>query len=246
MLSFKFDFIKKEKRYSYSFSTDISKEDAEKLCNEILIFFGCFGYTIEEEKLFNYLKDKNLKIEKFQKLVEDFQTTFNTINGNIHPILEIDNFSFEESKIFVKEIEKITENTDYYYLNLSLGEEITSHGDDSYVGQTILLKRVFEDAFFKKHTYKLVSQKFYFDYEENCHWYDFNIRKLIKLFDPVQVSTDTDVFHSEEGRHSYILPIHIPKRDYEDNFLAEIDILRNIDKIQKREDVQEMVNARTK
>ena len=226
MLSFKFDFIKKEKRYSYSFSTDISKEDAEKLCNEILIFFGCFGYTIEEEKLFNYLKDKNLKIEKFQKSVEDFQTTFNSINGNIPPILEIDNFSFEESKIFVKEIEKITENTDYYYLNLSLGEEITSHGDDSYTGQTILLKRVF--------------------YEENCHWYDFNIRKLIKLFDPVQVSTDTDVFHSEEGRHSYILPIHIPKKGYEDNFLAEIDILRNIDKIQKREDVQEMVNARTK
>lgn len=245
MLSFKFDFIKKEKRYSYSFSTDISKEDAEKLCDEILIFFGCFSYT-EEEKLFNYLKDKNLKIEKFQRLVEDFQTTFNTINGNIHPILEIEGFSFEESKTFIKEIEKITESTDFYYAIISLGEEITTHGDDSYTGQTILLKRVFEDAFFKKHSYKLVSQKFYFDYEENCHWYNFNIRKLIKLFDPVQTSTDTDVFHSEEGRHSYILPIHIPKRGYEDNFLAEIDILRNIDKIEKREEVQEIVKARSK
>ena len=50
-------------------------------------------------------------------------------------------------------------------------------------------------------------------------------------------------FIKKEKRHSYILPIHIPKRDHEDNFLAEINILRNMDKIEKREDVQEIVKA---
>lgn len=53
--SFKFDFIKKDKKYSYSFSLPIIYKNVNQLCNEVLFFFSCFGYNVDDKKLLSLL-----------------------------------------------------------------------------------------------------------------------------------------------------------------------------------------------
>lgn len=235
---FKFDFIRREMRYSYSFVIEITPQKAKELCKELLDAFHCYKLDIPEDTLSGHLKNQGYNVYHFKKNIEKYDFDVNKFKEK--DLLKSYFYEKDTKNLYGETVNLFAEDADYHYLLLNHSYEANDDYNDLH-GYVLISKRELSKNDDIKYNYNIVCQKAFFNDELQDFTYFFNMNHLSQLDNRPEIYQERDVRHMEFGNNSLIIPIHFPQKNIEDNLWTEIKILKNIEILKNKEEILKIV-----
>lgn len=234
----KFDFIRREMRYAYSFVIEITPQKAKELCDELLDAFCYYKLNIPEDTLSKHLKNKGYNVYHFKKNIEKYD--FNKNKFKEKDLLKSYMHEKNVKSLYGETINIFAEDADYHYLLLNHSYETNDDYNDLH-GYVLFSKRELSQNDDTKYDYNIICQKAFFNDELQDFTYSFNMNHLSQLDNRSEIYQERDVRHMEFGNNSLIIPIYFPQKNIEDNLWTEIKILKNIKTTKTKEEILAIV-----
>lgn len=234
-------------------------KELELLEKDLLVLFSK-NYDIEEQTIKEFIKSKDFYVSYFHKTDDFHVSNFNydtpEINETLPDLINFKSYNKTSCKTLIDTINNLTKGrTDAHYCKILFrNRSLYSDSNEKDLlcdnGQLFLIKKWIDTSRYyysyqNPYYYKIINQSFSVpcsdEDKDKQGFYSFNIMNIDPDCNGYHNEINLETSHSEMGYFSKVIPFTIPFSNYGDFKSEEFEILKKIEKINDRKDVEETI-----